>query len=141
MSTSKLAPDWLHNISEQPFRSLVSKLTQLLTMTTTHKFPPQVPRVEVDLRDKRGGGQTPLFLAVKNKSPQVVEMLVEAGASLDQVCMAKSVRVHIEEKMPGFNVDSLRATRAPLGECNGLDCLDIIRMYVCKFYKRYNTPT
>ena len=38
-STSKLAPDWLHK-SEQPIRSLVSKLTQLLTMTTTHKFPP-----------------------------------------------------------------------------------------------------
>ena len=27
--------------SEQPIRSQVSKLTQLLTMTTTHKFPPQ----------------------------------------------------------------------------------------------------
>ena len=33
------APDWLHK-SEQPIRSQVSKLAQLLTMTTTHKFPP-----------------------------------------------------------------------------------------------------
>ena len=40
VSTSKMAPNWLHK-SEQPFRSQVSKLTQLLTMTTTHKFPPQ----------------------------------------------------------------------------------------------------
>ena len=40
MSTDKLAPDWLCK-SEQPIRSQVSKLTQLLTMTTTHKFPTQ----------------------------------------------------------------------------------------------------
>ena len=33
-----MALDWLHK-SEQPIRS---KLTQLLTGTTTHKFPPQV---------------------------------------------------------------------------------------------------
>ena len=39
-SPSKLAPNWLHK-SEQPIRSQVSKLTQLLTLTTTHKFPPQ----------------------------------------------------------------------------------------------------
>ena len=40
MSTSKLAPDWLH-MSEQPIRSQVSKLTKLLTMTATKKFPLQ----------------------------------------------------------------------------------------------------
>ena len=40
VSKSRLAPDWLHK-SEQPVRSQVSKLTQLLTMTTTHKFPLQ----------------------------------------------------------------------------------------------------
>ena len=40
VSTSKLAPDWLHE-SEQPIRSQVSNLTQLLTMTTTRKFPLQ----------------------------------------------------------------------------------------------------
>ena len=38
--SSRLAPDWL-NMSEQPIRSQVSKLTQLLTMTTTHRFPLQ----------------------------------------------------------------------------------------------------
>ena len=36
-----LAPDWLHE-SEQPIRSQNSKLTQLLTMTATHKFPLQL---------------------------------------------------------------------------------------------------
>ena len=40
VSTSKLAPDWLLK-SEQPIRSQDSKLTQLLTMTQTHKFLPQ----------------------------------------------------------------------------------------------------
>ena len=40
VSTSKLAPAWLHK-SEQPITSRASKLTQLLTMTTTYKFPPQ----------------------------------------------------------------------------------------------------
>ena len=37
-STSKLAPDWLH---KSEIRSQDSKLTQLLTMNTTHKFPLQ----------------------------------------------------------------------------------------------------
>ena len=36
-STNKLALDWLYK-SEQPIRSQVSKLTQLLTLTTTQKF-------------------------------------------------------------------------------------------------------
>ena len=40
-STRKLAPDWLHK-SEQPIRSQVSKLTQLLTLTATYKFSLQV---------------------------------------------------------------------------------------------------
>ena len=39
-----LAPDWLHR-SEQNIRSQVSKLTQLLTMTTTHKFPTQINNI------------------------------------------------------------------------------------------------
>ena len=37
---SLLHADWLHK-SEQPIISQDSKLTQLLTMTTTYKFPPQ----------------------------------------------------------------------------------------------------
>ena len=40
-STSMMAPDWLHK-SEQPIRSQVRKLTQLLTMTQTHKFSLQI---------------------------------------------------------------------------------------------------
>ena len=40
VSTSKLAPDLLLK-SQQPIRSQISKLTQLLTVTTTHKFPLQ----------------------------------------------------------------------------------------------------
>ena len=39
-STSKLAPVWLHK-SEQPIRSQISSLTQLLTMTPTPKFSDQ----------------------------------------------------------------------------------------------------
>ena len=35
-----MTSNWLCK-SEQPIRSQVGKLTQLLTMTTTHKFPPQ----------------------------------------------------------------------------------------------------
>ena len=34
-----LDPDWMH-LSWQPIRIHISLLTQLLTMTTTHKFPP-----------------------------------------------------------------------------------------------------
>ena len=36
-----MAENWLHK-SKQPIRSQVSKLTQLLTMATTHKFPYQL---------------------------------------------------------------------------------------------------
>ena len=38
VSTSQLAPYWLYR-SEKPIRSQNSTLTQLLTMTTTQKFP------------------------------------------------------------------------------------------------------
>ena len=40
VSTSRLAPDCLHK-SEQPIRSQISKLTQVLTLTSTHKYPRQ----------------------------------------------------------------------------------------------------
>ena len=51
VSTSKLASDWLHK-REQPIRGQVSKLTQFLRMTTTHKFPLQAgEREEVSLAD------------------------------------------------------------------------------------------
>ena len=40
LSTSKLAPNWLYK-SVQPIRGQISKLTQLLTLTRTQKFPPQ----------------------------------------------------------------------------------------------------
>ena len=48
VSTSKLASDWLHK-SEQQIRSQVNKLTQLLTMTTTQKFPLQVRQAAEDI--------------------------------------------------------------------------------------------
>ena len=41
-------------------------------------------------------------------------MLVEHGASLDIVCQGKSLLFHIEEKMPDFNISSIRINRAPL---------------------------
>ena len=42
------APDWLHR-SEQPIRRQPYLLTELLTLTKTHKFP--------FLGEQRGGGQ------------------------------------------------------------------------------------
>ena len=48
VSTSRLAPDWLDE-SEQSIRSLVSKLTQLLIRTESHKFPPQHVNVTDDV--------------------------------------------------------------------------------------------
>ena len=38
VSTSKLAPDWLHK-SEQPIRSQVGKLTHLMTIASIYTFP------------------------------------------------------------------------------------------------------
>jgi predicted PurR-regulated permease PerM len=64
-----------------------------------------------------GGGQTALYLAVKNRSPQLVEMLVEQGASLDTTCFSKTIAAHIREKMPDLNLATLsqsRRMRAPL---------------------------
>ena len=51
VSTSMLAPDWLHK-SEQPIRS---KLTKLLTMTQTQKFPLQ-PLPDGSGRGQHSGG-------------------------------------------------------------------------------------
>ena len=58
VSKSKLAPDWLRK-SEQPIRNQDRKLTQLLTMTTTHKFPLQeclLPQACRDVRQKCWSG-------------------------------------------------------------------------------------
>jgi len=73
----------------------------------------QQPRIDVNVADKKGG-MTPLYLAVKAKSPQLVEMLIEAGASLNSICMGRSVQQHIEQKMPAFKLDSVHPSRAPL---------------------------
>ena len=69
--------------------------------------------IDVDPKDNKGG-QTPLYLAVKNKHPQIVEMLIENGASVDSVVLGKPVSVHILEKMPGFDLASIKVLRAPL---------------------------
>ena len=69
--------------------------------------------VEVDVKDKKGS-QTPLYSAVKSKHPQIMEMLIENGASLDNVCFGKSIHQHILEKMAGFDISSIRIKRAPL---------------------------
>ena len=53
VSTSKLAPDWLHK-SEQPIRSQVSKLTYFFTTTTTHKFPLQAGHAAMDTVEQAG---------------------------------------------------------------------------------------
>ena len=58
VSTNKLAPDWLHK-SEQPIRSQESKLTQLLTMKTIHKFPPQEQCQEAESPTAMTGSLSP----------------------------------------------------------------------------------
>ena len=69
--------------------------------------------IEVDVKDKKGS-QTALYLAVKSKHPQIMEMLIENGASIDNVCFGKSIHQHILEKMPGFDISSIKIKRAPL---------------------------
>ena len=69
--------------------------------------------IEVDVKDKKGG-QTPLYAAVKNKSRQIMEMLIENGASIENVCFGKSIHQHILEKMPGFDLSSIRIKKAPI---------------------------
>ena len=53
--TSKLALDWLHK-SEQPIRSQDSKLSQCLTMTTTHKIPLEEKEAEDEEEEEEEGG-------------------------------------------------------------------------------------
>ena len=72
-----------------------------------------VREVEVDARDRKGN-QTPLYLAVKNKSPQIIEMLIENGASLENICFGKTIHQHILEKLPGFDLSSIKVKRAPV---------------------------
>lgn len=67
--------------------------------------------IEIDIKDKRGGGLTPLYLAVKQKSPQLVEMLVEAGASLDSLAFNKTLRQHIRHQLPDLDLEA--AVRSP----------------------------
>ena len=71
-STSMLAPDWLQK-SEQPIRSQVSKLSQLLTMSTTIKFPLQHYRSRSSL-----DSHTDLYLDSLDKFPSLI-VCPEAG--------------------------------------------------------------
>ena len=94
MSTSKLAPDWLHK-SEQPISSQISKLTQFLTMTTTHKFPLQVSEVMMsmpnrhyfgvdfskfpDIPEVQGEGAGQVLLPVDKPSGYITSTLSRCG--------------------------------------------------------------
>eukprot|EP00092_Neocalanus_flemingeri_P007937 GFUD01008564.1.p1 GENE.GFUD01008564.1~~GFUD01008564.1.p1 ORF type:complete len:1055 (-),score=196.84 GFUD01008564.1:189-3353(-) len=69
--------------------------------------------IVIDAKDRKGN-QTPLYLAVKNKSPQIVEMLVENGASTETICFGKPIQQHILEKMPGFDLASIKLKKAPV---------------------------
>ena len=54
---------------------------------------------------------------MKNRSPQLVEMLVEQGASLNTLCFNKTIAQHIRDKMPDLDLDALARSprmRAPL---------------------------
>ena len=65
--------------------NLVLFNTYVKNYTNSDDFP---WRIDVNVGDKKGG-MTALYLAVKQKSPQLVEMLLEAGASLEAVCMGR----------------------------------------------------
>ena len=54
-STSKLPPDWLHKSEQQPIRSQLSKLTQLLTTTIQLISFHTAGRPAEDLPGLRGG--------------------------------------------------------------------------------------
>ena len=70
--------------------------------------------VEIDLPDKKGK-QTPLYLAVaKSGSVPIVTALLQHGAKLDRICFKKTIQEHINEKMPGFDPNSVIKTTAPI---------------------------
>ena len=50
--------------------------------------------IDIDPKDAKMN-QTPLYLAVKGRHPQMVEMLVENGANVETIVFGKSIRVHI----------------------------------------------
>ena len=70
--------------------------------------------VEINLKDNKGK-QTPLYLAVaKNGSHPIVTSLLEHGADLDHICFKRTIREHIQEKMPGYNIEAARKRIAPI---------------------------
>jgi len=62
---------------------------------------------DIDPKDNKGG-LTPLHLAVKSKRPQIVEMLIEIGTSVDNMMLGKL------GKIPGFDLASIKVVRSPL---------------------------
>jgi len=77
----------------------------------------------IDAKDRKGN-QTPLYLAVKNKCPQIVEMLIENGASVETICFGKPIQQHILEKMPGFDLASIKLKKAPVTRQDSVSVLD-----------------
>ena len=71
-------------------------------------------RIEIDLPDKKLK-QTPLYLAVaKSGNLPIVTALLEHGADVERVCVKKTIREHIYEKLEGFNPDSVKKKFAKL---------------------------
>ena len=78
--------------------------------------------VNVDIVDVLD--QTPLYLAVKNKSRQLVTLLLENGASLEAECDDQTIRQHILESMPGFHISGLQRKVAPVVREDSLSDLE-----------------
>ncbi len=71
-----------------------------------------------------------MYLAVRQKSPQLVEMLVEEGASLDTVCFTKTLRHHIRDKMPDLDLEAVVRLRAPLAKQTSVSGLERLAQIV-----------
>jgi len=79
--------------------------------------------IVIDAKDRKGN-HTPLYLAVKKQCPQIVEMLIENGASTENICFGKSIQQHILEKIPGFDLASIKVKKAPVARQDSTSVLE-----------------
>ena len=101
-----MAPDWVHN-SKQPIRSQVWKLTQLLTMTTTQKFPLQAKHMT-------GRGRAALlawFAVISNRLAskknylqllaQISEQITKEGRPTVHKALIEELNARIQQNLAG----------------------------------------
>lgn len=81
------------------------------------------PKIEVDLKDKKGR-QTPLYLALKANDEESVRLLIAHNADLEHKIVGKAIREHLKVKFPTIDPEGIPKAKADLARQTSVTTLE-----------------